>query len=279
MTSSQGRQNPPPANFQNHKKNSLTYNSAKPDEAHEQKEIVAWIDPRRPQQKKKKTHQQDPRKKTQLILNVTSTSSPPPPPTHTHTHKLAQTQNKERQKTKTKENKKTPVRPPTHERTHARKSRNHRLPQTRKTGDRNPLQNKIYKNYLKKHCKKQDASYKRTRCEDVRRRGAKKKTTAIGNREGKRTQQQAAAVTGEEKGCAKYKENDKSPSRYTVSQLASNTGIIKQLNSNPRITNQPLVSGSNPPPRPLLTLTPSHGCVFLTLPVFLTHTHIHTHKE
>jgi hypothetical protein len=58
MTSSQGRQNPPPANFQNHKKNSLTYslsyNSAKPDETHEQKEIVAWIDPRRPQQKKKK---------------------------------------------------------------------------------------------------------------------------------------------------------------------------------------------------------------------------------
>jgi hypothetical protein len=52
MTSSQGRQNPPPANFQNHKKHSLTYsltyNSAKPDEAHEKKEIVAWIDPRRP---------------------------------------------------------------------------------------------------------------------------------------------------------------------------------------------------------------------------------------
>jgi hypothetical protein len=137
MTSSQGRQNPPPANFQNHKKHSLTYNSTKPDEAHEQKEIVAWIDPRRPQQKKKekKTHQQDPRKKKKLILNVTSTSSPPHTHTHTHTHT-------QRQKTKTKENKKTPVRPPTHARTHGRKSRNQRLQQTRKTGERNPLQNK-----------------------------------------------------------------------------------------------------------------------------------------
>ncbi len=151
--------------------------------------------------KRIKTHQQDPRKKTKLILNVTSTSSP-----HSHTHTHTQTSTNTKQRKTEHQNKGKQENGP--RRTHARKSRNHRLPQTRKTGDENPLQKKkkITK-IIKQHCKKQDASYKRTRCEDVRRRGAKKNYC---NREQGREEDTAtnAAVTGEEKGWAKYKENE-----------------------------------------------------------------------